>query len=297
MLKQRIITALWLIPLVIGGFFYVGEMTFYLFIWLIILLASWEWALLAGITSNTKRILYALVVGLIFAFIFVYSFIFSVSYFRIMSTNFIITGGIWWLFAIFLVVKFPIYFKQWAMLLIGILILLPCAYGLIMLRGHSLLLVLIGIVCLADTGAYFAGKKFGKHKLALKISPGKTIEGVLGGFVAVVIFLFACYLWLIFKSDFVATANANGGISHGLNLLLIAIFGLVLSLSSVLGDLTESMFKRLVGVKDSSNLLPGHGGVLDRIDGFTCAAPVFCLCLMLGQNFFLIKYFVLHGYG
>jgi len=302
MLKQRIITALWLIPLVIGGFFYTAQLVFFAFIGVITVLAAWEWANLAGIKSQGKRVLYAFVVGLIFIFPFIYGVIFSLGFLQSFTIDFAITSFFWWLFAIYLVIKFPIYFKQWAMLIIGILILLPCAFSLIILRNYTLLLVLLGVVCLADTGAYFAGKKFGKHKLAVKVSPGKTIEGVIGGFLASFIFMLACYGWLVFNSDFmrfIAAQNANINVEffHGINLLLISIFSVVLVLASVLGDLTESMFKRLIGVKDSSNLLPGHGGILDRIDGYTCAAPIFYLGLMLCQDTLLVRYFVWYGYG
>jgi len=297
MLKQRIITALWLVPLVIGGFFYVSDLYFYIFIGVITLLAAWEWAAISGIKNQVKRVSYALSVVAIFAFPFIYGYFFNnAGFLRTFSVNFVITSFFWWLFAIYLVVKFPVCFKNWAMLLIGILILLPCAFGLIMLKHYTLLLILLGVVALADTGAYFAGRKFGKHKLAVKVSPGKTIEGVIGGFLAAFAFMLLGYLWLVCFSDFVFVANFQGRISHSTNLLFILALSLILVLASVLGDLTESMFKRLIGIKDSSNLLPGHGGVLDRIDGYTCAAPIFCFVLLLCQDVFLVQYFVSYIY-
>ena len=141
--------------------------------------------------------------------------------------------------------------------------------------GPWVLLTFAVIVWVADIAAYFAGKRFGRHKLAPAISPGKTVEGVIGGLCAVAVYFFL-WRWL--------AAQLPGGV--GLDLLqgqgmgLLAVF-LLLALDSVMGDLFESWMKRGAGLKDSSNLLPGHGGVLDRIDALTATLPLASLYLIL----------------
>lgn len=134
-------------------------------------------------------------------------------------------------------------------------------------RMQLLLLYLFFIVWGADSAAYFVGQKFGKNKLAPSISPGKTLEGLFGGLLAVVL------LTLLFGMN-------NWGFSQSQTIFMM-ILAIVCTLFSVVGDLTESRVKRIAGVKDSGNLFPGHGGVLDRIDAFTAAAPVFSLGWLL----------------
>ena len=120
------------------------------------------------------------------------------------------------------------------------------------------------LVWAADSGAYFSGRAFGKRKLAPKVSPGKSWEGVVGGLITALVLAF---VFIHFSGDaLVGERNISGFVI--LSVATVAI--------SVLGDLTESMFKRESGVKDSSQLIPGHGGVLDRIDSLTAAVPFFC---------------------
>lgn len=155
-------------------------------------------------------------------------------------------------------------------MLFGLLILLPAWYGLVWLKGQPnglwLILALMVLVWAADIGAYFAGKTWGKRKLAPRVSPGKSIEGLLGGVAVTQLLTLIALLYL----------------GWGLTSVLLGQLGaLLVVLFSVVGDLTESMFKRDQGMKDSSNLLPGHGGVMDRIDSLTAAIPVFSLCWLL----------------
>lgn len=151
-------------------------------------------------------------------------------------------------------------------LALGWLVLLPTLPALLLLRAESPWLVLIAaaVAIVADSAAYFSGRRFGKHKLAPAISPGKTREGALGGALAVVAYA-------------VIIALASG---HALSAsLLLAFLGLFVL--SVLGDLFESWLKRRAGVKDSGNLLPGHGGVLDRIDSQLAVLPIAALLWIL----------------
>jgi phosphatidate cytidylyltransferase len=128
-------------------------------------------------------------------------------------------------------------------------------------RGPEMVLWMLLLVFAADIGAYFAGRSLGKRKLAPKVSPGKTWEGALGGLVAV------------------ALVALVGTLHFGLPVAAGVAFGCAVGIFSVIGDLTESMFKRAAGLKDSGSLLPGHGGILDRIDSVTAAAPLYALGL------------------
>ena len=157
------------------------------------------------------------------------------------------------------------------MALIGWIILIPTWLALVELRtfGPGLLLGLLAVVWIADTAAYFAGRKFGRHKLAPAISPGKTWEGVAGAFLGVTLYGLAWGMW-----DGSAVLF-NSGLWQGMLLLWL------LTLFSILGDLFESWMKRVAGLKDSGRILPGHGGVLDRIDALTAAMPLAAFGLLL----------------
>jgi phosphatidate cytidylyltransferase len=153
--------------------------------------------------------------------------------------------------------------------MLGGIILIPTHLGMVELRhiNPDLLLIIVGVVVIADSAAYFSGRRFGKHKLAPRISPGKTWEGAIGAGLAITVYAVLLY--------FTAPATLN------LNCLsqALALFWLLFGLS-VLGDLFESTLKRQAGIKDSGNLLPGHGGVLDRIDSLTAVLPAATLFWM-----------------
>ncbi len=162
------------------------------------------------------------------------------------------------------------YRSAWLGMLLGFLILAPLWAALVELRGHGpwWVLLLMGAVWVADSAAFFSGRLFGRHKLAPNISPGKTWEGVLGALLAVMLYGALIMLFLSDRFNFS---------SWGIPMLLLAVLMLYLS---VLGDLFESWVKRLAQVKDSGNILPGHGGVLDRIDALTSTLPVATLILL-----------------
>ncbi|MGV8844227.1 MAG: phosphatidate cytidylyltransferase [Pseudomonas sp.] len=263
MLKQRIITALLLVPVALCGFFLLEGGAFALFIGAMVTLGAWEWARLAGFAAQSVRVAYAVLVALLLAVLY---------QLPALAPWLLAVAVGWWLLAIGLVLSFPNGSRYWAgtpsKLLIGLLILLPAWQGLLLLKhwplGNELILAVLVLVWSADIGAYFSGKAFGKRKLAPRVSPGKSWEGLCGG-------LLASLLLTLLVGLYRDWALAE---------LALALLGAALVvLISVIGDLTESMFKRQAGLKDSSQLLPGHGGVLDRIDSLTAAVPVFAVLL------------------
>ncbi|WP_433886326.1 phosphatidate cytidylyltransferase [Pseudomonas vranovensis] len=263
MLKQRIITALILLPIALCGFFLLNGGDFALFIGVVVTLGAWEWARLAGLVGQALRVAYAAVVaGLL-----------MLLYLRPELAPWVLGASVlWWALATWLVLTYPRSSELWASvacrLLIGLLILLPAWQGLVLLKqwplGNWLIMAVMVLVWGADIGAYFSGRAFGKRKLAPQVSPGKSWEGVYGGLAL----------------SLVITAAVGIYRDWSIGELLLGLLGAgVVVLVSVVGDLTESMFKRRSGIKDSSNLLPGHGGVLDRIDSLTAAIPVFAVLL------------------
>lgn len=274
MLKQRIITALILVPLVLAAINYLPTSILALLFGLIILIGASEWAVMAGVRSVQIKFGYPLLLAVLMLLSFT-----QLSESFSISTLFNI-ALIWWFIAFLVMInlqttnRLP---KQHTglYLIIGILVLLPAWMSLLYLHGNEQLgpewvFYLFAIIWTADTGAYFAGRAFGKHKLADKISPGKTWEGVLGGLVLVSFVALLCLPYLTHSREM---------------LIKVLILSIVTVLASILGDLVESVFKRIAGMKDSGHILPGHGGIMDRIDSLTASAPVFTAGLiMLGLN-------------
>ena len=265
MLKQRIITALILLPVALCGFFLLEGAGFALFIGLVVSLGAWEWARLAGFEAQSARVAFAAVVAGLLFFLYLSPGL----------APFVLGAAVlWWCLATYLVLSYPRTSELWSSLacklLIGLLVLLPAWQGLVLLKGwpmgNGLILAVMVLVWSADIGAYFSGKALGKRKLAVHVSPGKSWEGFYGGLAA------ALLITLV-----------TGVVRHwGLGEIIQALLGAAVVVAiSVVGDLTESMFKRRSGIKDSSNLLPGHGGVLDRIDSLTAAVPVFAVLLWI----------------
>lgn len=270
MLITRIITALVLAPIAIGGVFFLDPRGFSLFTGAIITLGAWEWANMSGLTRQVHRIFYALAVAALLFFLR-----------EVPAMQVLWVALIWWGVCFVLVRNYPAGTGLWGSvpvrMLMGLLVLVPAWAGLNHMRtaglyygdvGNNLLLILyvFCVVWVADIGAYFAGRAFGKAKLAPRVSPGKSWAGVWGGLLAVAIFA------LIISQ----LANARW-----LDAALLVLATLVTGSVSVLGDLLESMLKRFRGIKDSSGLLPGHGGIMDRIDSLTAAIPVFALVITL----------------
>jgi len=267
MLKNRIITAAILIPIVIVFIFFIDTIWFSILFAIFVAIGAWEWAGLCKL-SETNKVIYALFIVLILAGI--YYFDSSTLY-----NALILSGVIYWLIAVALIV---LYQKQrnllpkssFLLMLIGMLLLIPMWSGLTLLKsfseiGASLIMLLMLLIWGADTAAYFAGKKWGKRKLANHVSPGKTWEGTLGGIVSSIV-IAICYV-------IVSNKNLEDSLLFiGLSILTV--------IGSVFGDLMESLVKREAGQKDSGSILPGHGGVMDRIDSLTAASPIFVFGLV-----------------
>ena len=267
MLRLRVLSALVLVPLVVWGLFAWPQPLFAAFLGAFIAVGAWEWTVLSGLRGVPVRLGYVALIVLSGV---------AVMAVPALMQPLLVAAAAFWLLAFIehvgggaldagLLASFP------GKLLGGFLVLLPAWLVPLTLRalpdGEWLALFLMLYVWGADTGAYFAGHRFGRHKLAPRVSPGKTWEGVAGGLATVLVVAMAAG---VYKLGFAGAA-----------LVLWVALSLFTGLVSVLGDLFESRLKRIAGVKDSGTLIPGHGGVLDRIDAFTAAAPVFALAWLL----------------
>ncbi len=267
MLKNRIITAAILIPIVIVFIFLADTIWFSALFAVFIAIGAWEWA---GLCKATDSIKIGYIIFIVLTLIGIYWLNNSLLF-----NSIVLCGVIYWLFAVILVVSYQ---KQRNLLprsmplqmLVGLLLLIPMWSGLTILKsfsenGAELIMLLMLLIWGADTAAYFAGKKWGKRKLANRVSPGKTWEGTIAGVVSSVI-IAVCY---------VVVSNKN--LDDSLLFIGLAILTVI---GSVFGDLMESLVKREAGQKDSGNILPGHGGVMDRIDSLTAASPIFVFGLI-----------------
>ena len=277
MLTQRIITALIFGALVVVSIFYLPLIGLKMLAGLIVALAVWEFADLFWQENYKKKI----------SFLAAFLLVSAVAQFFPAQPTLII-GVLWWLIVPYFLWRYTINKNncftsvsmawQW---LVGMMVFVPCLVGLIEIQekfGVQFLLYLLMIVCAADIGAYFAGRFWGKHLLAPQISPKKTFEGMLGGLLcALLVTLISALLLRVGVINTGGVAFDFGGM-RGISLLMLVV---ITCLWSVIGDLFESMLKRQAGVKDSGQLLPGHGGMYDRIDSLTAAIPIFVLGLLL----------------
>lgn len=269
MLKTRIITAGMLVAAFIPALFLLNNTLWAFCMLAISLLALQEWGVMIKLSTLQNR-LYLLLSGLggVFVIWLMTQYGFHLFFFKSLVVFFI--AALFWLLIV------PFWFKsrflvrnRLLMALLGLLLITSLWLALICAKGAdpSLLLILLATIWIADSAAYFAGKNFGKHKLAPTISPGKTWEGVLGALIAVTIFGAILYArsdskeWAIFPA-----------------LWIITLLG-------VAGDLFESMIKRQAMLKDSGSLLPGHGGILDRIDGIVPSLPIAILMIYVFHYF------------
>lgn len=270
MLKQRIATALVLAIAFLGSLFLLPPTWFLGLVTLALLVAGWEWARLSGIASSGVRAAYVALLLLIIAGLYAWMQLTEGADTRQLLHGVVLIGVGWWALTLLWVQGYPSSAILWGSrpcrAAMGLLVLVPAWAATVLLlqfpRGEWLVLLVVAVVAVADIGGYFAGRRFGRHKLAAEVSPGKTVEGLLGGLIANVAFGLVLYFVIGWQ---VAALLA----------LLTTI--VTVSLVSVLGDLFESMIKRHAGVKDSGTILPGHGGILDRIDGLVAALPVFAV--------------------
>jgi phosphatidate cytidylyltransferase len=269
MLSTRIVTALVLAPLVLAAMFLLTPRGWGVAMLAVTLLAAHEWGRLAAFPRPMQLTFIAviLLVGLGLLFLPAAGFVRG-------WPGCIVLAGCGLSAVFWLILAPPWVVRRWptthraVMVVIGWIVLIGTWIALVELQARSpwLVLALMAIVWIADTAAYFSGRAFGRRKLAPEVSPGKTWEGVYGGLAAVA--LYAGLLLYIGRDSQFASALAS--------LAAVAWIALAVLLAgvSVLGDLFESLMKRQAGVKDSGNLLPGHGGVLDRTDALLAAIPL-----------------------
>ncbi|GMG87509.1 phosphatidate cytidylyltransferase [Biformimicrobium ophioploci] len=276
MLKQRIITAIILIGLLLWALFRLPLDTFAIVVAGVILIAGWEWANLASL-NRALRFVFIATLGA--ALIGVAQYVFDMNFSagdEDRAQRVLVVACFWWALALLWVQGYPasalLWGNRWVRGVIGLFVLVPAWLSVVILRGMEqgawVVLFVVAVVAAADVGAYFVGKQFGRHKLAPEVSPGKSWEGFFGG-------MAACGL--------LATAVAFGLGLPMKNSILFIVGVIITGLASVLGDLSESMFKRHRGIKDSSSLLPGHGGVLDRLDSLSAALPVFTVAAIASE--------------
>jgi phosphatidate cytidylyltransferase len=266
MLKQRILTAAVLVPFLVAALFYLPLSWISVLFGIIIAMAAWEWAGLSGLQRlplKASYVLFLLLLGM--------AGLYGVRLHPSLIFSFSAAAVLWWLWALVEIVTRREINKGMFSTIAGrmaggLLVLVPLwVASVYLMRAEEqrprTLLYLFVLVWMADTAAYFTGSLLGKTKLAPHISPGKTVEGVAGGVMGAVLLAWLCgtILWKFDSEQLV----------RWIGLAVITV------LFSVVGDLTESKLKRVAGVKDSGSLLPGHGGMLDRIDALSAAAPVF----------------------
>ena len=274
MLKQRVITALILAPLFVWSVIALPTTYISLLFAVMVTVGATEWMRLMGDPAPIGKYPF---IGLIWLLMVASAW---ASQHTVLFYLLLTVSAVWWCYAVWLLQRYSAHvlsceaqgevtqFPLSALPAIGVVLLVPTWIAMVVLHSISpywLLLMMI-LIWGADTGAYFAGRAFGKRKLAPQVSPGKSWEGVAGAMAMTVVVAIVGGILL----------DVSGAALFGL-----VILALVTVAFSIVGDLMESLMKRRVGVKDSGTLLPGHGGVLDRIDSLTAAAPIFALGVSL----------------
>ena len=282
-LKQRVITAVIMAAVFIATVVWLPLFYFQLAMLVLFLVAAWEWANLSGFIKIGQKMAYAwsvlivasllqLTTQLIFLPIRLFTeprFLYLVWIEWLM-----VVAIVFWSLAFLLITTYPrcksIFASRIVRAVMGLLVLIPAWAGVVFLKQQheagGLILLVVAMIACADIGAYFVGVRFGKHKLAPSVSPGKSWEGVVGAMFCNTFFVAALAVYWHMSLDEV--------ISFFWVTMAVVAF-------SILGDLFESMMKRYRDVKDSGSILPGHGGILDRIDGWMAAVPVFTLAYLV----------------
>jgi phosphatidate cytidylyltransferase len=275
MLKTRVVTALVLLVMFLAALFWLQPRAWAVFAGVLVVPAAWEWARLIKL----RRVACGLYVVLVVA---AFVSLFGLTQGNIPTAAPGAPTAVFLGASLFWIVVVPLWLwrswlprSRWLAALTGLVVLVPTWLALVELRelGPLLLLLLMSVAWISDSAAYFAGRRFGRHKLAPSISPGKTWEGVGGAVLAVSLY---AALWSYFWPPYFPPALKSmrfGAFGMLLFLWLLTAIG-------IFGDLFESALKRDAGVKDSGILLPGHGGVLDRIDALTAVLPVAALAYL-----------------
>lgn len=259
MLKQRVQTAVILLIVMLVMLYWVNAAIWAAFAGLMALLTLWEYGRICGM--ELRHLL---------------SYLGGTAFFMLLAYlgDWQLPNLMWLITLLFWLVLMPLWLmKKWRVgrggraMIVGWLMVMPFWFALLTLRADNAntLLAVMLLVWIADCGAYFVGKAFGKHKLAPSISPGKSWEGAIGGLVAVFIYLMV----------------AQSGLGLSMSGFMTMVFGVILTAVSIGGDLLESLLKRMAGVKDSSQLLPGHGGVFDRVDSLIAVVGVYAAVVVL----------------
>lgn len=254
MFKQRLLAALVLIPLVLAIIYYSNQLVFVLIALLLVAACSYEWLQLIPAKDTAPVAAFALLMV---------AACYAVT---VLPMIWLYVGLALWAVILVLVQQYPgsqtLWGRNWLVALFALLLLPLFGQSLVnivaSMRGKELLVYLLCLVWAADTGAYLAGKQWGRHKLIPAVSPGKTMEGVAGGLVLAA--LVALVGYACFQPQYPVRWFA---------------LALATALISLLGDLFISMLKRRTGIKDTGRLIPGHGGVLDRLDSLVAAVPLF----------------------
>jgi phosphatidate cytidylyltransferase len=263
MLRKRILTAVILVCLLLAGLFLLSPPRAVLAIGAIFTVGAWEWSGFGALHGTAIRLAYAACIGVVL--FLAWEWTADPAHLMLLLA----AACVWWVIASLWLSLIPSRHHPILVLACGVPVLVPAFVALARLqvattgfaRGPQLVLWLLLLVVAADIGAYCVGRSVGRRKLAPRVSPGKTWEGALGGLA-----LAALVAW-------------GGALYFHLPPLVAVAFGCAVGIFSIVGDLTESMFKRAAGLKDSGVLLPGHGGLLDRIDSVAAAAPLYALGL------------------
>ena len=280
-LKQRVITAVLLLVALIAATTQLSSFYFSLFIAAVILVAAWEWA---GLISADKKIaklpylasIAAMLIGCFF-FLGIVPDAQEIDGFK--AGLVLLLGLLFWLLSLFFLAGYPENRKLWndesKISLMGVLVLIPTFVGVVVLKyllpSGYLVLVLVVLVAAVDVGAYFVGVNFGSRKLAANLSPKKSWEGVWGG-TLVCLLVAVPFVWLMHR---------NIQALSSMQIAALLTLSVAVTFFSIVGDLIESMLKRNCNIKDSGAILPGHGGILDRVDGLVAATPLFAITMML----------------
>ncbi len=276
MLRTRVITALVLLVLFLTALFWLPPRAWAAFAGVLVIPAAWEWGKLIKLRHTACGLYVVLVAAACVSLIAMEQGDARIGQVRIQTAVYLVAGLFWMVVVPLWLWRSWLPRSRWLGAATGLVVLVPTWLALVELRnlGPWLLLLLMSVAWISDSAAYFAGRRFGRRKLAPSISPGKTWEGVTGAALAVSAYAALwSYAWQLY-------------FPHALKSMHFGAFGMLLFLwlltaIGIYGDLFESAIKRQAGVKDSGVLLPGHGGVLDRIDALTAVLPVAALAYLL----------------